>query len=107
MAEVNEGLDIVLAQLLEIGVSLGDAVRIALWKRGVRLGDTTHKHSRSAIPEFAIRHRLNRNNLTASLYSGRTPTDEMVSALITELGGTSTWWREQMWQLARPTAAAS
>jgi hypothetical protein len=98
-------LDETLVDLLEAGAPLGDAVRIALWKRSVRLGTTTEKHSRSAVSEFAARHGFNRSNLAATLYSGRTPTEPMIAALVMELGGTAETWRQMIWEAAAPRAA--
>jgi hypothetical protein len=103
--EVNH-IDPALKRLLSLGVPFPDAVRIALWRSAVESGVSTNSHSRSAFAEFAARNGLNRNNFTNSIYNGRTPTEAMVQSLMTELGGSARWWREQIWNVGKPTSIA-
>jgi hypothetical protein len=103
--EVNR-INPALTDLLNLRVPFPDAVRIALWREAVHRGRSAASHSRSAFAEFAARHGLNRNNLTNSIYNGRTPTEAMIHALVAELGADSDWWREQIWHVGKPVSIA-
>jgi hypothetical protein len=105
--DVNKVPSPYLERLINVGVPFADAARIALWRRAAELRLHSDRHSRGAISDFAARHNLNRNNLTNSIYAGRTPSPEMIAALIEELGGNEAWWREQMWLAGKPQEVAA
>ena len=98
-------LDQTLQQLIDAGAPIGDAVRIALWRRAVRLGLTRETNSYSAITEFAARHDALKNqrpNVSATVYGKRPATDEILAALVEELGGTPDEMRQLLWEAGKP-----
>ena len=102
-------LDQTVQQLIDAGAPVGDAIRIALWRRAVRLGLTRETNSYSAITEFAARHEPLKNqraNVSATVYGRRPATDDIIAALVEELGGTTDEIRELLWQAAKPLTAA-
>lgn len=103
-------LDQTVQQLIDAGSPVGDAIRIALWRRAARLGLTRGTNSYSAISEFAARHdglRNQRPNVSATIYGKRPATEEILAALVEELGGTPDEMRELLWQAAKPLTATA
>lgn len=74
------------------GVPVGDAVRLALSPDPDDRDKTV-----SAIPTFALRNHLDPKNSAKSIYGSRKPSDALLSALASELGGDVDFWRTQIW----------
>lgn len=87
--------DATLRHLLQLEIPLADAVRVAL---GRRYGLPSYK----VVPAFADRHGLNRTNTATALASQRPAPDDLLAALVVDLGGTADVWRELLWLAARP-----
>jgi len=57
-----------------------------------------------SISDFADKHQLNRSAATSHINGNVRPTEETISALIEELGGTDYEWRLLLWEAAKPRA---
>lgn len=57
------------------------------------------------VTEFADKHSLPRSAVSNAINGNIRPTDEMVAALIKELGGTVDEWRLLLWKASKPEPA--
>lgn len=82
-------------QLIEQGVAISTAIKAVLERNGLK-----------TVTAFAEKYDLNRS-ATANHLSGSTrPSEEAVSALISELSGTDAEWREILWLAGKPAISA-
>jgi plasmid maintenance system antidote protein VapI len=57
------------------------------------------------LTEFADKHELPRSAVSNAINGNVRATDEMVAALIQELGGTVDDWRNLLWKAGKPESA--
>lgn len=88
MPDVNKPISARVLELVDVGVPVGDAVRIALAPTRER------RDQRTAIPQFAARHERNPKAVAQGIYGHRPAPDWLVEDLAEELGGTPEQWRE-------------
>lgn len=58
------------------------------------------------VGEFADKYDIPRPTMSDAINGARRPTEQVVAALITELGGTEPEWRELLWLAGKPVSAA-
>lgn len=81
-------------KLIDAGASIPTAIKEALAQNGY---DT--------IESFASAYRLPRPAFSNHINGNVRPSDETISALVAELGGTPDDWRELLWLAAKPVTA--
>jgi len=78
-------------EMVKGGTSIPAAIKDALAQKGLR-----------SIAAFARKHSLIRATASSQINGILRATDDVVAALIAELGGTSEEWRELLWLASRP-----
>lgn len=81
-------------------------------KKLIRAGASIPGAIKEALGEpvtvIALRQGVDRTQLSNAINGNLRATDAVIAALVAELGGTSSEWRELLWLAAKPqTAAAS
>jgi transcriptional regulator with XRE-family HTH domain len=79
-------------KLVELGVPIPVAIKQAI---GVSLG------------EFAERNEIPMTTVSETINGARRPTERILNALISELGGTEDEWRMLLWEAGKPDASSS
>lgn len=75
-------------KLIRAGASIPTAVKEAL--------------SPMTLTEFADKHGLPRPAVSNAINGNISPSDDLVAALVAELGGDPDDWRQLIWQAAKP-----
>lgn len=82
-------------RLIRAGASISGAIRETLAQNGLTISSFADKYGRS------------RQNMTSIINGTRSPAEDDVSALVSELGGTATEWRVILHEAGRPSIAAA
>ncbi len=82
-------------QMVQVGVSIPTAIKEALMQNGL---DT--------VESFAGKHGLIRAAVSNHINGNVRATEDTLSALVAELGGTPDEWRELLWLAAKPAERA-
>lgn len=83
-------------KMVDAGTSIPVAIKDALAQAGF-----------PTISHFAEKKKLNRAATSNHINGNVRPTDETIDALISELGGSHTEWRELLWIAAKPVKASA
>lgn len=78
-------------KLISAGLSIPSAVKESI--------DVT-------LSEFAAKYDLELPDVSAAINGNRRPTDKVVAAFVSELGGTGDEWRELFWLAGKPASSS-
>jgi transcriptional regulator with XRE-family HTH domain len=78
--------------LRELGLSIPVAIREAIGK---------------SINDFAAANDINPTTVSETINGARRPTEKILTALISELGGTEDEWRELLWLAGKPVPSST
>jgi plasmid maintenance system antidote protein VapI len=75
-------------------------------RAGVAIRETLFSDRSLTLAGFAAKYELPEKSVSNAINANVRPTDALVEALSTELGGSADEWKMLLWEAARPSVAA-